>query len=56
VVCLIVFTLVASTMFLHFWSMKGADRVNAINAWWSNIGIIGGMLVVVAHTLRHGAA
>jgi putative oxidoreductase len=49
-VALIVFTLSASTMLLNFWSLEGAERVNAINAWWSNIGLIGGLLLVAAQT------
>jgi putative oxidoreductase len=55
VVALIVFTLTASVMLLNFWSMEGADRSNAINAWWSNIGIIGGLLVIAAHVSGVGA-
>jgi putative oxidoreductase len=55
VVGLIVFTLAASVMLLNFWSMEGAERVNAVNAWWSNIGIIGGLLVVAAYTWRADA-
>jgi putative oxidoreductase len=55
VVALIVFTLTASVMFLNFWSMDGADRSNAINAWSSNIGIMGGLLVIAAHVLGAGA-
>jgi putative oxidoreductase len=52
VAALIVFTLVASVMFLNYWSMQGMDRVNAVNAWWSNIGVIGGLLIVAAY---HGS-
>jgi putative oxidoreductase len=52
---LIVFTLVASVMLLNFWGMEGSDRNNAINAWLSNIGIVGGLLVVAAHALSVGA-
>ena len=40
--------LIASAMLLNFWSMQGPDRVNAVNAWWSNIGIIGGLLLLSA--------
>jgi putative oxidoreductase len=49
VAALIIFTLIASVIFLNFWSMQGADRVNAVNAWWSNVGIIGGLSIVAAH-------
>jgi putative oxidoreductase len=55
IAALIVFTLTASLMFLNFWSMEGAERTNAINAWWANIGIMGGLLVVAAHVSRAGA-
>lgn len=51
VACLITFTLAASTLLLNFWTLEGAERINAVNAWWSNVGVIGGLLVVVAHTL-----
>jgi putative oxidoreductase len=49
VAALIIFTLVSSVMFLNYWSMEGKDRVNAVNTWWSNIGIIGGLLIVASH-------
>jgi putative oxidoreductase len=52
---LIVFTLTASVIFLNFWSMEGAERSNAVNAFWSNIGIVGGLLVVAAHASSVGA-
>lgn len=51
VACLIVFTLTASTLLLDFWSLEGPERINAVNAWWSNVGVIGGLLIVAAHTL-----
>jgi putative oxidoreductase len=49
VAALIAFTLVASVIFLNYWSMQGAERVNAVNALWSNVGIIGGLLIVASH-------
>jgi putative oxidoreductase len=49
VAALIVFTIVASVMFLNFWNMQGPERVNAVNALWGNVSIIGGLLVVAAH-------
>jgi len=45
---LIVFTVAASVMLLNFWSLQGAERISAVNAWWANISIIGGLLVVAA--------
>jgi putative oxidoreductase len=55
VAALIVFTLVASVIFLNFWNMEGLERSNAVNAFWSNIGIIGGLFVIAAHALGTGA-
>ena len=55
IAALIVFASTASVIFLNFWSMEGADRSNAVNAFWSNIGIIGGLLVVAAHASSLGA-
>ena len=55
VACLITFTLTASALLLNFWSLEGAERINAVNAWWSNVGVIGGLLVVAAHTLSRDA-
>jgi putative oxidoreductase len=49
VAALIMFTLVASVIFLNYWSMQGAERVNAVNALWSNVGIFGGLLIVASH-------
>jgi putative oxidoreductase len=49
VIALIIFTLVASVIFLNYWGMQGMERVNAVNALWSNVGIIGGLLIVAAH-------
>jgi putative oxidoreductase len=55
IAALIVFTLTASVIFLNFWSMEGPERSNAVNAFWSNIGLIGGLLVVAAHASSLGA-
>jgi putative oxidoreductase len=45
---LIVFTAAATLMMLNFWDMEGEIRVWCVNNWLSNIGIIGGLLVVAA--------
>ena len=49
---LAVFTLVASTMLLDFWSMTGPQRESAITTWQSNIAIVGGLLVAAAYAAR----
>jgi putative oxidoreductase len=48
---LIVFTIAATLMMLNFWNMAGETRVWCINNWLSNIGIIGGLLLVAAQGL-----
>jgi len=48
---LIVFTLIASAIFLNFWGLQGEARGNAIKGWQSNMAIIGGLLVAAAHAM-----
>lgn len=48
---LVVFTLIASAIFLNFWSHEGDARANAIKGWQSNLAIVGGLLVAAAHSL-----
>ena len=48
---LVAFTVAASVLLLNFWSMEGPARDNALNAWQSNLAIIGGLLVTAAHSL-----
>jgi putative oxidoreductase len=48
---LIVFTIAATVMMLNFWNMEGETRVWCVNNWLSNIGIIGGLLLVAAQGL-----
>ena len=45
---LIIFTIAASVMLLNFWDMEGPARAGCINNWFSNIGIIGGLLIAAA--------
>jgi putative oxidoreductase len=45
---LIAFTIVASVVMLPFWSMQGGDRTWAYLNWLSNVGIVGGLLLVAA--------
>jgi putative oxidoreductase len=53
---LIVFTIAASAMMMNFWSMSGEQRINAIDGWNSNMGVIGGLLIVIALTLQKTAS
>jgi putative oxidoreductase len=48
---LVLFTVSASVMLLNFWGMEGAAREAAINAWQSNLAVVGGLLVAAAHSL-----
>ncbi len=48
---LVAFTLVASWMLLDFWNKQGVPRHGAINGWMSNIGVVGGLLIVAASGL-----
>ena len=48
---LVAFTVAASVLLLNFWSTEGPARDNAVNAWQSNLAIIGGLLVTAAHSL-----
>ncbi len=47
---LIVFTILASVMYLNFWDMPpGETRANAINALLNNVAIIGGLLLIAVY-------
>jgi putative oxidoreductase len=46
---LVLFTVVASIMFLDFWSMQGDARSGAIGTWKTNLALIGGLLIAAAH-------
>ena len=39
-------------MMLPFWSMQGDARVWAILNWFSNVGIVGGLLLAAAQGLH----
>ena len=43
---LIAFTVVSSCMMMNFWDMSGEKRLSAIDGWTSNLGVIGGLLVL----------
>jgi len=43
---LVVFTIVATVMFLPFWTLpSGVEREHSINGFLSNVGVIGGLLL-----------
>ena len=52
VASLIAFTLLASVLMLDFWNKQGPERMAAESGWQSNVGIVGGLLVVAAIALR----
>ena len=45
---LIVFTIASSCMMMNFWDLGGEKRMTAIDGWTSNLGVIGGLLIVAA--------
>ena len=45
---LIVFTIASSCMMMNFWSLSGEKRMAAMDGWTSNLGVIGGLLIVAA--------
>jgi putative oxidoreductase len=49
---LVLFTIVASIMFLNFWSMQGEARAGAISTWKTNLALIGGLLIAAAYSFR----
>jgi putative oxidoreductase len=49
---LIVFTVSASIMLLNFWSLdEGPEREGLMNAFMTNIAMIGGLLIAAAYSL-----
>jgi putative oxidoreductase len=48
---LVIFTILASILFLNFWSMEDSARTNAIATWKTNFALIGGLLIAAAHSL-----
>ena len=49
---LILFTIVASVMLVNFWDKDGEERIALTNAFQTNIGLIGGLMIAAAHGLR----
>ena len=46
---LVLFTIVASLVFLDFWNKQGAERAGAIGTWKTNLALIGGLLIAAAY-------
>ena len=49
VVLLLVFTIVASALLLRFWEVEGPMRTGLQNGMLANIGVIGGLLLLLDH-------
>jgi len=49
VVLLLVFTIVASALLLRFWEVEGPMRTGLQNGMLANIGIVGGLLLLLQH-------
>jgi putative oxidoreductase len=49
---LILFTVVASLLLVNFWDKDGEERIALTNAFQTNIGLIGGLMLVAAQGLR----
>jgi putative oxidoreductase len=49
---LVLFTLVASVMFLDFWNKQGEARSGAVSTWKTNFAMSGGLPIAAAHALR----
>ena len=45
---LILFTLVASFVMVDFWNQEGERRQGSINVWFSNLALIGGLMIAGA--------
>jgi putative oxidoreductase len=45
---LVGFTIVATALFLNFWSMEGQQREIALNGALTNVGVVGGLLIAAA--------
>jgi len=53
---LVLFTIVASVIFVDFWNKEGDARAGAVGTWKTNFALIGGLLVAAAHSLGQTAA
>jgi putative oxidoreductase len=50
---LVLFTIVASIIFLNFWSLEGPARDAARQGFQTNMGVIGGLLIAAAQAGLH---
>jgi len=49
VMLLLVFTIVASALLLRFWEVQGPMRTGMQNGMLANVGIVGGLLLLLQH-------
>jgi putative oxidoreductase len=49
VLLLLVFTIVASGLLLRFWEVQGPMRTGLQNGMLANVGIVGGLLLLLQH-------
>ena len=49
---LILFTVIASVLLVNFWDKDGEERIALTNAFQTNIGLIGGLMLAGAQGLR----
>jgi putative oxidoreductase len=49
VLLLLVFTIMASALLLRFWEVEGPMRTGLQNGMLANIGIVGGLLLLLQH-------
>ena len=49
---LILFTVVASVLLVNFWDKEGEEQIALTNAFQTNIGLIGGLMLAAAYGLR----
>ena len=47
---LVLFTVVASIMFLDFWNKEGDARAGAVSTWKTNLALSGGLLIAAAYS------
>ena len=45
---LAVFTLAATVLYHNFWSMQGEERASHLNAFVSNLALVGAFIIVIA--------
>ena len=49
---LILFTVVASVLLVNFWDKEGEERIALTNAFQTNIGLVGGLMLAATQGLR----